>query len=283
MIKQVIIEILTENPAGLSLAQLPLHIKYKLPFPLDLNELGFVKLKELLSTMSGQVKIELRGHNHPFARLCMTPSTGKLKSVDFCHSAKNQMQVKGCDFVPQNSSGYPVDQIYNPYVDFNKQLEMIRTCIYSLLREFQPGIDSTKLPLLLYTRLGISFDWYVFGCSTLCQFLQKYVSPYFEIEIIPINTYDADHFVLRLKETARNNTPYYCTPYYPVHYRFDTDPNIMGKYPPGMVQPEGHSVDLTNKFHSMNLSGVAHEKSQTSSISIHAQSISDASSSKNPF
>lgn len=69
MVKQALIEILTENKSGMSLAQLPLYLRRKLPFSLDLNELGFPKLKDLILSMSDRVKLELRGHNHPFAYL----------------------------------------------------------------------------------------------------------------------------------------------------------------------------------------------------------------------
>lgn len=65
-IQSKIIEILKESKEGMSLAQLPLYIRRKLNFPLDISELGFAKLKDLLLTMP-EVEIELRGTNHPFA------------------------------------------------------------------------------------------------------------------------------------------------------------------------------------------------------------------------
>ena len=61
------IEILIENPEGMSLAQFPMHIGKKLPFKLDLNEIGFPKLKDLIISMNDKIKLELRGTNHPFA------------------------------------------------------------------------------------------------------------------------------------------------------------------------------------------------------------------------
>jgi len=64
-----LIEILTQNPEGMSLAQLPMHLNKKLPFGLDLNELGFPKLKDLIMSMSDRITLELRGTNHPFAYL----------------------------------------------------------------------------------------------------------------------------------------------------------------------------------------------------------------------
>ena len=66
LIQNKIIEILKENKEGLSLAQLPLFIKRKLNCSVQLAELGFAKLKDLLLTMQ-EVEIEVRGHNHPFA------------------------------------------------------------------------------------------------------------------------------------------------------------------------------------------------------------------------
>jgi hypothetical protein len=41
----------------------------KLPFRLDLNELGYTKLKDLISDMQEAIKLELIGHNHPMAYL----------------------------------------------------------------------------------------------------------------------------------------------------------------------------------------------------------------------
>ncbi len=203
MVKQAIIDVLRESTAGISLAQLPLHLKYRLPFPLDLNELGFVKLKELLVTMPGQVQIEVRGHNHSFVRLVHASLSRPFGSADL------------------DAAAGP-----GPFVDFNRQLELVRGCLYSMLLESPAGVDSAKLPLLLYMRLGIKLDWFVFGCGTLLEFLQKYVSPYYELEFVTINPYDSTQFVLRLKEAYRNYVNAAQSPY-PVHYRFETDPNVL--------------------------------------------------------
>lgn len=66
IIQNKIIEILKENKEGLSLAQLPLYIKRKINFSINISELGFAKLKDLL-LVTPDVEIELRGTNHPFA------------------------------------------------------------------------------------------------------------------------------------------------------------------------------------------------------------------------
>ena len=63
----------------MSLAQLPMNLKRKLSYPLDLSELGFAKLKDLLSTMP-EIEIELRGTNHPFAVLSYMKNRKKSTS-----------------------------------------------------------------------------------------------------------------------------------------------------------------------------------------------------------
>ena len=68
-IKDALIEILAENPKGLSLAQIPQYLRRKLSFSFNLQELGFPKLKNLLTTMTDDIKIELSGTNHSFASL----------------------------------------------------------------------------------------------------------------------------------------------------------------------------------------------------------------------
>ena len=67
-----------ENPKGVSLAQLPLLIKRKINFELNLFNLGFNKLKDLLTTIDN-VQIEIRQQNHPFARL--TNGSNQSKSL----------------------------------------------------------------------------------------------------------------------------------------------------------------------------------------------------------
>jgi len=57
---------------------LPLYLRRKLQFSLDLNELGFPKLKDLILSMQDKIKLELRGHNHPFAYLITNPASSDL-------------------------------------------------------------------------------------------------------------------------------------------------------------------------------------------------------------
>jgi hypothetical protein len=89
-VRQSLIEILAESKNGMSLAQLPQSLKKKLPFPLDLNELGFPKLKDLLKSMDDEIKIELKDVNHPFAYLVHTKNYEKWRD----NRSENNFQVK---------------------------------------------------------------------------------------------------------------------------------------------------------------------------------------------
>ena len=68
-IKEALVEILAENPGGLSLAQIPQYLRRRLSFSFNLQDMGFPKLKNLLNTMTDDIKIELSGTNHSYASL----------------------------------------------------------------------------------------------------------------------------------------------------------------------------------------------------------------------
>ena len=52
-VKKVIIDILKENNRGISLARLPKLISRRVNFTFDIQDLGFLKLKNLLKTIEG--------------------------------------------------------------------------------------------------------------------------------------------------------------------------------------------------------------------------------------
>lgn len=83
-IKSTVISILEQSENGISLAQLPMHLKNSVDFNFNINELGFAKLKDLLATFP-EVTIELRDTNHPFAVLSkihkFIPHTEKIVAV----------------------------------------------------------------------------------------------------------------------------------------------------------------------------------------------------------
>jgi hypothetical protein len=77
----------------MSLAQLPLYLRRKLTFSLDLNELGFPKLKDLILSMQDRIKLELRGHNHPFAYLIKQGTRGPNKSNNMVSSVNPKLEA----------------------------------------------------------------------------------------------------------------------------------------------------------------------------------------------
>lgn len=93
IVQKKIIEVLKENKEGLSLAQLPLYIKRKVNFNINISELGFAKLKDLLLIMP-DVEIELRGTNHPFAVYKM--KTFKDKEEELKKIIEQALNECGC-------------------------------------------------------------------------------------------------------------------------------------------------------------------------------------------
>ena len=83
-------KLLKEFPDGLSLAQLPMHLKRTLKFELSVIDLGFPKFKDLLLSMPDVVSIELKGVNHPFAFL----SRAKPKKiVTYDHEPEEEEKI----------------------------------------------------------------------------------------------------------------------------------------------------------------------------------------------
>lgn len=72
-VQRALVDVLSQTPEGVSLAQLPIHLKKRLNFTLNLAELGFGKLKDLILSMSDKIRLENRSHNHPFATLIQKP------------------------------------------------------------------------------------------------------------------------------------------------------------------------------------------------------------------
>lgn len=140
-IETAVLSILIKTPQGISLAQLPLYLKRALKFPLNIAELGFAKLKDLLLTFP-RVAVELRGTNHPFAVL-KDPKTE--------------------------------EQDYNPSPD------QILNSIYQIFRENKFGISEGKLEPQLAQKIGRRVDWSVYQTTSLVDFIQIFASNQFEI------------------------------------------------------------------------------------------------------
>lgn len=107
----------------------------KLPFNLNLTELGFTKLKDLILSMGNQIKIDNRGHNHPFAVLINSYSYHRISnSTEDCPT-----------FLPHIKS-YP---IYNHSIDINNQMPSNMPNDYELYKydsNRHPGIAANYYP-----------------------------------------------------------------------------------------------------------------------------------------
>lgn len=101
-----IIDTLLKNPEGVSLAQLPNHLKNRLNFTLNLAELGFAKLKDLVASMNDRVKVS--NSNHPVATLLQAGTKGHstTSSEDMNHYAPYPP-----GYYPMN---YPINDAMNP-------------------------------------------------------------------------------------------------------------------------------------------------------------------------
>jgi hypothetical protein len=205
IVKNALIEILAESKTGMSLAQLPLYLRRKLPFPLDLNELGFPKLKDLILSMSDQIKLELRGHNHPFAYL--------IRSGRYVHSSSNsddfQNIPKSKNFIktsqPHLSEDVNIGRHLKNAIAMNEgNIKNVLTAFYNLMREVPLGMKSDELPVILSQKLGTQFNFKNYGCHSLLEFLKKFVMPTMDIDIIAYGPSENDAFLIRSKQFFMN-------------------------------------------------------------------------------
>lgn len=135
--------------------------------------------------MSDKIKLELRGHNHPFAYL--------IRSGRYVHSTSNsddfQNIPKSKNFIkttqPQLSEDINVSRHLKNALALNEgNIKNVLTAFYNLMREVPLGIKSDELPLILSQKLGTQFNFKNYGCHSLLEFLKKFVIPTMDIEII---------------------------------------------------------------------------------------------------
>ena len=161
-------------------------MRRKLPFTLDLNELGFPKLKDLILSMSDKIKLELRGHNHPFAYLIRSGRGYVHTSVN---SDDFQNIPKSRDLIKENPTNLSEDvnisrHLKNALALNEDNIRNVLTAFFNLMREMPMGIKSNELPRILSHKLGQEFNYKNYGCHSLLEFLKKFVLPEMEIEII---------------------------------------------------------------------------------------------------
>ena len=105
-IKDVLIDILSETPEGIPLAQIPLHLKRKMDYVVNFQELGFPKLKNFLATIPELVKIESSGTNHAFVKLKNPMSSSSRKNLAY----KEQNFLPDTQDSTRNSNGTQMNQ-----------------------------------------------------------------------------------------------------------------------------------------------------------------------------
>lgn len=108
-VKKALIQVLLGLNDGVSLAQLPLHLKEKLSFDLDLSKIGFTKLKDLILTIP-EAEIISKGKNHPFARLkkIKYPSAETLSGFILSKLSPN-IHIKSLEYQILENYGYSFD------------------------------------------------------------------------------------------------------------------------------------------------------------------------------
>lgn len=91
------IETLSECKGGVSLAQLPQHLKRKLNFEVNLSNLGYPKFKDLILSMNDVIQIELKGQNHPFAYLIQQDKREAPEEMPQKESSEENTDDQYCD------------------------------------------------------------------------------------------------------------------------------------------------------------------------------------------
>jgi len=127
----------------------------KLPFRLDLNEMGYTKLKDLINDMQEAIKLELKGHNHPMAYL-----VHKGKYVHGPHKSDSVLFVARSVPLFSRASKYSQDQRSKNFVlgDENMQ-EHLLTAFYMLMKEFSHGILLSELQDRLSTKMQLHISF----------------------------------------------------------------------------------------------------------------------------
>jgi hypothetical protein len=196
-VQRSIIELLSESRNGISLAQLPLHLKRSLTFSVDLTELGFAKLKDLLQTIP-EVTIELRGTNHPFAVLAEGAKTLDSRSQE-------------------NTFTNDVDDLVK--------------AMSNVLHDNRFGVTGPRLEALLSEKFGHMIDWRIFDSANIYDFARKWGAGYFDIIDM-----GQTKLITRVEEPPNNSyfsSSYFFSPYrdqYSQSATFDQSRSVSPNY-----------------------------------------------------
>lgn len=139
--------------------------------------------------MSDKIKLELRGHNHPFAYLIKSGRYvhSSSNSDDFQNIPKNKAFIKTSH--PNLSEDVNVGRHLKNALALNEgNVKLVLTAFYNLMRETPMGIKSDQLAPAISQKIGFEFNQKNFGCFSLLEFLKKFVIPTMDIEIISSGT-----------------------------------------------------------------------------------------------
>ena len=207
-LQKTTLEILKENPSGVSLAQIPQFLKLKAQFPFNLQELGFPKLKNFLASMPEKIKIEMAGTNNSYAYLADLHEENANKNINV-HPKQvifTGVQPANSNLFMGNSAGiadkkglkkkfntlkFPIvaekmqtfkQQNRKKVSSLEEYLNKVINLIYSILIEHNYGLTSDKLYSELCKKLGVEFDFRLFNCPDFYAFLVNFLENMIDIE-----------------------------------------------------------------------------------------------------
>lgn len=206
-LQKSILEILKENPNGVSLAQIPQLLRVKALFPFNLQELGFPKLKNFLASMSDKIRVEMAGTNNSYAFLTENAEESNnfgiqtMKQFGFSANALDNAALLGTPLSKNldkkslkkkfNTLKFPItEKIPNTVKQQNRKkvssleeyLSKVINMIYSILIEHNYGLRSDKLYAELCKKLTVDFNFRMFGCPDFYTFLATYLESMIDIE-----------------------------------------------------------------------------------------------------
>ena len=135
--------------------------------------------------MSDRIKLELKGHNHPFAYLMKNGRYVHVNSNsdDFQNIPKSKTFIKTAH--TNLSEDVNISRHLKNAVNMNEaNIQNVLTAFFNLMREYPVGIRSDELQCVLSKKLNQDFDFKNFGCHSLLEFLKKFIIPTMDIEIL---------------------------------------------------------------------------------------------------
>ena len=193
MVKEALLEILMEHADGISLAQIPFHLKRKLKFPVDFQELGFPKLKNFLSTLKNLVVIQSAGTNHTYVKLKGPLSQHSNQTNTFHKNGYTKRRFGDIDNLSHGSNHFsrgnmpsfnfnpkPVEKMTEQRVLFS-ELKWIKDCIQIISKQNPNGISIQGLYQELCDQIKGEVAFRNYGCDNFYEFLIEHADSIVDI------------------------------------------------------------------------------------------------------